>query len=152
MPIKILSVGKKHESWVSEGIERYEKRLRTPFSVEWVLLPHSSIEGNRARQEESERILSRLDRDDYVVLLDERGKTIDSPTLSGLLKEQLDDSRTVVIIVGGAYGVDESVHRRANFIWSLSPLVFPHQLVRLVLTEQLYRAQEIYRGGSYHHV
>jgi 23S rRNA (pseudouridine1915-N3)-methyltransferase len=152
MPIKILSVGKKHESWVSEGIERYEKRLRTPFSVEWVLLPHSSIEGNRARQEESERILSRLDRDDYVVLLDERGKAIDSPTLSGLLKEQLDDSRTVVIIVGGAYGVDESVHRRANFIWSLSPLVFPHQLVRLVLTEQLYRAQEIYRGGSYHHV
>jgi 23S rRNA (pseudouridine1915-N3)-methyltransferase len=152
MPIKILSVGKKHESWVSEGIERYEKRLRTPFSVEWVLLPHSSIEGDRARQEESERILSRLDRDDYVVLLDERGKAIDSPTLSGLLKEQLDDSRTVVIIVGGAYGVDESVHRRANFIWSLSPLVFPHQLVRLVLTEQLYRAQEIYRGGSYHHV
>jgi 23S rRNA (pseudouridine1915-N3)-methyltransferase len=152
MPIKILSVGKKHESWVSEGIERYEKRLRTPFSVEWVLLPHSSIEGNRARQEESERILSRLDRDDYVVLLDERGKTIDSPALSRLLKEQLDDSRTVVIVIGGAYGVDESVHRRANFIWSLSSLVFPHQLVRLVLTEQLYRAQEIYRGGSYHHV
>lgn len=152
MPIKILSVGKKHESWVSEGIERYEKRLRTPFSVEWVLLPHSSIEGNRARQEESERILSRLDRDDYVVLLDERGKAIDSPALSELLKEQLDDSRTVVIVIGGAYGVDESVHERANFVWSLSPLVFPHQLVRLVLTEQLYRAQEIYRGGSYHHV
>lgn len=152
MPIKILSVGKKHESWVSEGIERYEKRLRTPFSVEWVLLPHSSVKGDRARQEESERILSRLDRDDYVVLLDERGKAIDSPALSELLKNQLDDSRTVVIVIGGAYGVDESVHKRANFIWSLSPLVFPHQLVRLVLTEQLYRAQEIYRGGSYHHV
>jgi 23S rRNA (pseudouridine1915-N3)-methyltransferase len=152
MPIKILSVGKKHESWVSEGIERYEKRLRTPFSAEWVLLPHSSIEGDRARQEESERILSRLDRDDYVILLDERGKAIDSPALSELLKEQLDDSRTVVIVIGGAYGVDESVHERANFIWSLSPLVFPHQLVRLILTEQLYRAQEIYRGGSYHHV
>lgn len=151
MPIKILSVGKKHESWVSEGIERYQKRLRAPFSIEWILLPHSSLEGDRARQEESERILSRLGSDDYVVLLDERGKALDSPGLSHLLGEQLHSSRTVVLVIGGAYGVDQTVHQRANYIWSLSPLVFPHQLVRLLLTEQLYRAQQIALGGSYHH-
>ncbi len=151
MPLKILTVGKKHESWVSEGIERYQKRLRAPFSVEWVLLPHSSLEGDRARLEESERILSRLQVDDYVVLLDERGKALDSPQLSTLLAEQLHASRTIVLIIGGAYGVDQTVHQRAQVIWSLSPLVFPHQMVRLILTEQIYRAQQIALGGSYHH-
>lgn len=151
MPITILSVGKKHESWVAEGIERYQKRLRSPFSLEWVLLPHSSLEGDRARLEESERILSRLKQDDYVVLLDERGKALGSPGLATLLEEPLSRSVSVVLIIGGAFGVDTSVHDRAQKVWSLSPLVFPHQLVRLILVEQLYRAQQITLGGSYHH-
>lgn len=151
MPVKILAVGKRHESWVAEGIERYEKRLRTPFTVEWVLLPHSSFEGVRARQEESERILLRLSGDDFVILLDERGKLLDSPGLSSLLADQLNASRTVVFIIGGAYGVDETVHTRANVVWSLSPLVFPHQLVRLLLAEQLYRAEQIQHSSAYHH-
>ncbi len=151
MPIKVLAVGKKHEAWVAEGIERYQKRLRAPFLVEWVLLPHSSLEGDSARQEESERIGSRLKDDDYVVLLDERGKLLDSPRLSSLLVDQLSSSRTVVLVIGGAYGVDDSIHQRAHVVWSLSPLVFPHQLVRLLVVEQLYRAQQIAVGGSYHH-
>lgn len=151
MAIKILAVGKRHESWVAEGVERYEKRLRAPFVTEWVLLPHSSLEGARARQEESERILSRLNAQDYVVLLDERGKMLDSPHLSALITGRLNTSQQVVIIIGGAYGVDETIHSRANVIWSLSPLVFPHQLVRLILAEQLYRAQQIENGSAYHH-
>lgn len=151
MPIKIIAIGKKHESWVLEGIERYQKRLRAPFLLEWVLLPHSSLEGDRARQEESERILARLAGDDFVMLLDERGKTLTSPALSELLSGQLNTSKTIVFVIGGAYGVDETVHARANVIWSLSPLVFPHQLVRLLLAEQVYRAEQIQRGSSYHH-
>lgn len=151
MPLKIVAVGKKHESWVAEGIERYQKRLRAPFMVEWVLLPHSSLSGDSARLEESERIASRLKDDDFVVLLDERGKALNSPELSSLLSEQLNRSQTVVLIIGGAYGVDASVHARAHVVWSLSPLVFPHQLVRLVLAEQLYRAQQIQLGAAYHH-
>jgi len=151
MPIKILAVGKKHESWIADGIERYQKRLKRPFNIEWVLLPHSSFEAIRARQEESERILSRLNTQDHVILLDERGKAVDSPALSKLLLGPLEESKEVVIIIGGAYGVDDSVHSRANFVWSLSPLVFPHQLVRLILTEQIYRAQEIASGNPYHH-
>lgn len=149
--ITIFSVGKKHELWVQTGIERYQKRLKKPYDIEWALLPHSAFEGTRARQEESERILSRLKPDDFVLLLDERGKNIDSPALSQLLDTELGRSRHVVVVIGGAYGVDESVHQRASFVWSLSNLVFPHQLVRLILTEQLYRAQEISRGGGYHH-
>jgi 23S rRNA (pseudouridine1915-N3)-methyltransferase len=151
MPLRIIAVGKKHEAWVADGIDRYEKRLRKPFMLEWVYLPHSAREGLSARQDESERILSRLKDDDFVVLLDEKGKIVDSPALASLLESPLHSSRTVVLIIGGAYGVDETVHRRADFVWSLSLLVFPHQLVRLLLAEQLYRAQEIAAGNPYHH-
>ena len=151
MPLHIIAIGKKHESWVAEGIERYEKRLKAPFSLEWVLLPHSSLEGQSARQEESGRILSRLNGYDYVILLDERGKLLDSPGLSDLLVERLNSSQKIALIIGGAYGVNEEVRDKAHLVWSLSPLVLPHQLVRLVLTEQIYRAGEIARGGQYHH-
>lgn len=151
MSVKIIAVGKKHESWVHEGVERYQKRLRAPFSAEWILLPHSSLEGDRARLEESERILSSIKPDDFVILLDERGTALDSPGLAALLQKQFVGSRPVLCVIGGAYGVDDRVRTRANLVWSLSPLVFPHQLVRLVLVEQLYRAQEITSGGKYHH-
>ena len=151
MPIRIITIGKKHESWVSEGIERYQKRLKKPFDVEWVILPHSSFDGVQARQDESRRIFTRLNANDYVVLLDERGRNVTSPDFSKRLVSILDTSCPVVIIIGGAYGVDETIMRRANFIWSLSGLVFPHQLVRLLLIEQLYRVQEIAAGRAYHH-
>lgn len=151
MPIHIISVGKKHEDWVSAGIERYQKRLKRPFLIEWVFLPHSHYSDDRARQDESGRILSRLNANDYVILLDERGKNINSPELSKLLLSPIESSREIVIIIGGAYGVDKTVHQRANFIWSLSNLVFPHQLVRLILTEQIYRSQEIATNHPYHH-
>jgi 23S rRNA (pseudouridine1915-N3)-methyltransferase len=151
MPIRIITIGRKHDTWVAEGIERYQKRLKRPYNIEWVLLPHSAMEGIRARSEESERILSRLNTDDYAILLDEQGKNINSPELSKLLTAPLDSSRQVTLIIGGAYGVDDTVHARANFVWSLSRLVFPHQLVRLILTEQIYRAQEIAGDKPYHH-
>ena len=151
MSVRILAIGKKHESWVLEGIERYQKRLKRPFVVEWVLLPHSARQDADARRDESERIAARLTAHDYVVLMDERGTAINSPALSKLLLDSLESSRSPTIIIGGAYGVDDSIYTRANFVWSLSPLVFPHQLVRLMLTEQLYRAQEIAAGNPYHH-
>jgi 23S rRNA (pseudouridine1915-N3)-methyltransferase len=151
MSLHILAVGKKHESWVAEGIERYQKRLKAPFLPEWTLMAHSSFDGLKARQDESERILSRLSAYDFIVLLDERGKTLDSSGLAGVLQEQLDRSQKVLVIIGGAFGVTDELRDRANFVWSLSPLVFPHQLVRLILIEQLYRAQQIALGGSYHH-
>ncbi len=152
MAVKILAIGKKHESWAQEGIERYQKRLSKPYDVEWQLLPHSSLANASARQEESERILAKLDTSSYVILLDEVGKNISSPALAELCSTQFVHSRSVTIIIGGAYGVTDELRTRADVVWSLSKLVFPHQLVRLILTEQLYRAQEIAAGGKYHHI
>ncbi len=86
-----------------------------------------------------------------MIILDERGKLLDSPGLARLLQGPLNRSQPVMIIIGGAYGVNTALLSRADIIWSLSPLVFPHQLVRLLLAEQLYRAQEITAGHPYHH-
>ena len=149
--IRVIAIGKKHESWVTEGLERYQKRLQKPWNIEWVLLPHSAQEGLTARQEESGRILSRLDPLEYVVLLDETGESLDSPALSRLCEQVFVSGRPLTIVIGGAYGVDERLHARAERVVSLSRLVFPHQLVRLILAEQLYRAQSIASGGRYHH-
>ena len=149
--IKIVAVGKNHETWIAEGVATFSKRLRAPWNLEWCLLPHSSKNGLEARLSESEAILSMLKSDDYVVLLDERGKMFDSPALSTQLQNLIDSSRHIVFVIGGAYGVDEKVRSRADLIWSLSDLVFPHQLVRLILAEQIYRAQQIAAGHPYHH-
>lgn len=135
-----------------DGLEYYQKRLRAPWNIEWVLLANSSLEGSRARQEESERILKHIKPDHFVILLDERGNNLSSPELSALLEEQFTHGQPVVIIIGGAFGVSSELRERADIVWSLSKLVFPHQLVRLVLTEQLYRAQEIAKGSGYHHI
>jgi len=152
MGLRVIAVGRKHEDWIKLGLERYQKRLKRPFELEWVLLPHSKHSELTARQDESKQILARIKPSDYAVLLDERGELIDSPGLARRLLVPLERSQSVVLVIGGAYGVDETIHRRADFVWSLSPLVLPHQLVRLVLVEQLYRAQEIAAGRPYHHV
>lgn len=149
--ITVIAIGKKHEPWVANGVERYQKRLKAPFNAEWVLLPHSALQGDLARQQESERILARLQPADYVILLDERGKLLTSPALADWCNGLFVSSRHIVFVIGGAYGVNDIIHSRADYVWSLSPLVFPHQLVRLMLTEQLYRAQEIASGNPYHH-
>ena len=149
--IRIIAIGKKHEPWIAEGLDRYQKRLKKPYDIEWVLLPHSSLEGLQARQEESERIRQRIDIGVYVLLLDEVGKNISSPEFSTLLEAQF-AHRNITVVIGGAYGVTPELQQRADFVWSLSRLVFPHQLVRLLLVEQLYRAQEIKNGGKYHHI
>lgn len=151
MSIRVLAVGKRHEDWVEVGISRYERRLKKPFDVQWLLIPHSAREGDAARTEESERMLAKLDRDEYVILLDERGTNFTSPQLAERLTQAQSQSKQITLIIGGAYGVNDALRDRADLVWSLSGLVFPHQLVRLILAEQVYRAQEIAAGRPYHH-
>ena len=150
--IKIIAIGKKHEKWILNGIQEFEKRLKKPYDLRWDILPHSVFSDDKARFEESERIMKALRPGDYVVLLDERGKNISSPEFSNMLELGFINSQNIVVIIGGAYGVSEELRSRADFMWSLSKLVFPHQIVRLILTEQIYRVQEISSGGKYHHV
>jgi 23S rRNA (pseudouridine1915-N3)-methyltransferase len=147
MKILILSTGKSHESFVAEGVQEFTSRIARYAPVEWKLLPT----GHDAK-EEATSILKALDEKDFVVLLDERGKELSSPELAQFLEKRLNAStQKLVFVIGGAFGVSEEVVTRAHFTWSLSKLVFPHQLVRLILSEQLYRAYTILRGEKYHH-
>ena len=152
MRITIISVGKKHDNTIVQAIDTYEKRLIRNISLEWRYIPPSSFDTDKARDTESAQILNMLSAADTVWLLDERGEQITSPALSAKLQVlKVHAVSRLVIIIGGAYGVDDALRTRANWVWSLSKLVFPHQLVRLLLIEQLYRASEIERGSGYHH-
>ena len=146
-----MTVGKRHEAWVADGIDRFVKRLKKPYDVEFVFIPHATAGEQRSREEESAAIEKHLRPADYVILLDERGKNFTSPQLANHLQQLFDTTRHPTLIIGGAYGVNDRLRARANTVWSLSNLVFPHQLVRLMVVEQVYRAQEISAGRPYHH-
>ena len=142
--IHIIAGGKKHLDWVNIAVSEYQKRLKKPFNIEWELIEEEKLNQYLAKWPFSGQ--------QYVILLDERGKNLSSPELSGILSQQFVNSREVVIIIGGAFGVSEEIRQKSNLVWSLSRLVFPHQLVRAILAEQVYRAQEIWNGGKYHHM
>ena len=104
------------------------------------------------RKKEADVILSQLQKEDYLIALDENGKQLRSEGLAAMIQSRANDSqKQIIFLIGGAYGLDETVLRRANFTWSLSQLTFPHQLVRLILAEQVYRACTILRNEKYHH-
>jgi 23S rRNA (pseudouridine1915-N3)-methyltransferase len=156
MKIQLWSIGKSHEPYVKTGIEDFTKRIEKYFSVEWNLIPTPKNAGMLSemdlKKKEGEMIMDWLQPDDFLVLLDERGKQFSSEALAGFLQTRANErTKKLVFLIGGAYGVGEAVLKRANLQWSLSQLVFPHQLVRLILAEQLYRACTILRNEKYHH-
>lgn len=156
MKILLYSVGKPHDSYVKQGIEEFTKRLNKYFQAEWKIIapPKNAASLNEAelKKQEAKLILGQLNAEDFLVLLDERGKQFSSPQLANFIQQRANEStKVIVFLIGGAYGVDELVFERANFSLSLSSLVFPHMLVRLVLVEQLYRACTILRNEKYHH-
>ena len=157
MKIILFSVGKSHETYVRQGIADFTQRLNKYFSTEWNILASpknaASLSDDELKLQEGKLILSQLLPTDFMVLLDERGKPLTSPQLAKLLQQRANESvHRLVFLIGGAFGVSDAVFKRANFVWSLSPLVFPHMLVRLILAEQLYRAGTILRNEKYHHL
>lgn len=156
MKLQLWSVGKPHETYLKTGIEDFTKRINNYFPAEWHIIPSPKNAGSLSETElkkaEAAIILTLLHKDDYLILLDERGKQISSPELAQWLQQRANEStRRIVFLIGGAYGVDATVMKRANYTWSLSKLVFPHMLVRLLLAEQVYRACTILRNEKYHH-
>lgn len=156
MKLQFWSVGKAHESFVKEGVELFTKRICHYYAADWQIIAPpknaGSLSSEDLKKKEGETVLNLLQKDDFLVLLDERGKNISSEQLATLLQQQANNSsKKMVFLIGGAYGVSEDVMKRANFKWSLSQLVFPHQLVRLILAEQVYRACTIIKNEKYHH-
>lgn len=154
MRISFYSVGKVNEAYVNAGISEFTTRVNRYFPCEWKLLSPAKLPGTpqEVMKQEAVTILDALQKEDYVVLLDERGKSFSSIELANFIQARANSScRHLVFLIGGAFGVEEGVKARAQWVWSLSSLVFPHQLVRLILSEQIYRACSIINNEKYHH-
>lgn len=134
-------------------ILEYDKRMKSIHKVEMLELSNSKInERNRDAviNDESSRILDKVAKEDFMILLDLQGKDYDSPGLSQEIKKALDVGLNITFVIGGSHGVNRAVVERANKRWKISNLTFPHQLVRLLLYEQLYRSFMIARNHPYH--
>ena len=156
MKLSFWSIGKNNEAYIKTGVEDFTNRISKYYKVEWNILPvpknAAMLSETDQKKKEGEMILAWLNKDDYFVVLDETGKQFSSEGLANFLQTRANEStKQLVFLIGGAFGIDQPVLKRANHIWSLSQLVFPHQLVRLILAEQVYRACTILRNEKYHH-
>jgi 23S rRNA (pseudouridine1915-N3)-methyltransferase len=146
MNIKIITVGKKTDINLADIIGDFEQRISRYIPIKWELIPLSDI------TKEGISILNKISDGDYVVALDNRGKEMSTEELADFTNIQMvSGNKNLVFIIGGSYGLDESVLKRADLVWSLSRLTFPHQIVRLILVESIYRAISVIKNEPYHH-
>jgi len=155
MKIYFWSVGKAHEPYVKEGIEIFTKRI-SHYYPEWKIFPpakNSEKFNDQVKKNEAKQLLDAIQPGDILVALDEKGRQWTSPELAAVIQQKANSStKNLVFLIGGAYGLHETILNICNYKWSLSKLVFPHQLVRLILSEQVYRACTIIRNEKYHHL
>jgi 23S rRNA (pseudouridine1915-N3)-methyltransferase len=156
MKFQIITIGKKHDKNLEDFIKDFEKRIKAHFDLEWTIL--NSIDDNNKEvqiRKESEKILEILEKaskNSFVILLDENGKEKSTKDLTNLFEEKMNEGiEKIIFIIGGAFSVSEDIFKKSDFVLSLSKLVFPHQLVRVILIEQIYRCVSILKNGKYHH-
>jgi 23S rRNA (pseudouridine1915-N3)-methyltransferase len=152
--IRLVAAGTRMPAWVTAGYREYAARLGGEVRLELAEIPVAHRGRNadlvRLLEAEGQRMLSRIDARHFVVALEVGGKPLDTGGLAAWLQQRLADGRDVVLLVGGPDGLAPACRERADFAWSLSPLTFPHGLVRIMVAEQLYRALSVLRGHPYH--
>jgi 23S rRNA (pseudouridine1915-N3)-methyltransferase len=156
MKITLLQTGKTTDKHVAEVVEFYTTRIKRYSVFEIITLPDLKNSRNmpvtEQKMKEGAKIIQSLDNDDYVILLDERGKELRTVEFSAWIEKVfMIPKKRIVFIIGGPWGFSDEVYSRADFRMSLSKMTFPHQLVRLLFLEQLYRVFTIIKGEPYHH-
>ncbi len=149
MNITILSIGNKTPPELQPLIDEYIRRLPRNIRIDWQYLKHGQGADTTSKNHEAEKLLKYIKKTDFVILLDEVGTLVSSTKLSGILFSEA--HQNITFVIGGAYGVANNIKTRADKIVSLSKLIFPHKIVRLVLAEQIYRSHCIHVGHPYHH-
>ena len=152
--MRLIAVGTRPPVWVRDACEDYITRLGARLPVTVTEIPSGPRSGSeppvRAVAREGERVLAALRREDYVVALDERGTELSTRELAAWLKTRMQEGEDLAFVIGGPDGLAQEVLARSNLRWSLSRLTLPHALVRVVLAEQLYRAESLLAGHPYH--
>ncbi|OOQ58209.1 23S rRNA (pseudouridine(1915)-N(3))-methyltransferase RlmH [Mucilaginibacter pedocola] len=156
MRVTFITVGKTEDAYLKEGIEKYVKRLKHYTKLELADIPElkntKALTEEQQKSKEAELILKKITPQDHLILLDEAGQEFTSVQFANYLnKRAISSVASLVFVVGGPYGFDQSVYQRANDKLSLSRMTFSHQMVRLFFVEQLYRAFTIIKGEPYHH-
>ena len=148
--INIITVGKIKEKYIIDGINEYLKRLTKYTKVNIIELSDDSFDKVKTLKSESEKILSKLDLKSFIVTLEIDGKELNSIEFSELIDKTLTNYSDITFIIGGSYGLDDSIKKLSNYKLSFSKMTFPHQLFRLVFLEQLYRGFKILNNEAYH--
>ena len=156
MKIKLILVGKTNAKYLVEGEKEYERRLKHYTKFEEIIITDVKQAGKLSESElkkkEGQLILAKLENSDHVILLDDKGKSFSSIQFSEILQQKMNTSlKSLVFVVGGAFGFSDELYQRAYSKLSLSKMTFSHQMVRLIFKEQLYRGFSILRGEKYHH-
>lgn len=154
MKIELWAIGKTNEKYLEEGIAIFEKRLKNYLPFSFQILPdvkQKTADGIQLKKKEGEAVLSKLNPDDFLVLLDEKGREFTSVELAQWMEKRLASSqRRLIFLIGGAFGFSPELYARCNEKLALSKLTFSHQMVRLFFLEQLYRAMTILKNEPYH--
>jgi len=154
MHLKIISIGQKMPSWIEQGYAHYHRKLPRDWQLELLELSATKRNKNantqKCLEEEGERMFSAIPKSSYVIALDATGLSISSNQMADKLKQWHLNGQDIVFLIGGADGLAVNCLKRANFTLSLSELIFPHALVRVILVEQLYRAWSIINKHPYH--
>jgi 23S rRNA (pseudouridine1915-N3)-methyltransferase len=141
MRIRLIAAGTRLPGWVDAGVADYARRFAHGLKFELVEIPLAR---------EAERMRKALREGDYVVALEVQGRAMTTPELARWLAARLASGRDLALLVGGPEGLDAGLSATADFRWSLSPLTWPHALVRILVAEQLYRAHSLLQGHPYH--
>lgn len=148
--INIITVGKIKEKYIKDGIADYLKRLSKYTKVELIEIPDESFDESKTLKKEALGIINKLNTKSYIITLEIDGNTLSSVEFSKLIDKVSMDYGDITFIIGGSYGLDDSIKELSNYKLSFSHMTFPHQLFRLVFLEQLYRSYKILNNESYH--
>ena len=149
--IKIICVGKIKESFYREAVEEYKKRLSKYTDIEIIEVPDEGLTDQKTTlKKESEKILKVINPKDYIITMEIEGKELSSPELANKIDSIFNINSNITFIIGGSYGLSDEIKKMSNFKLSFSKLTFPHQLFRILLLEQIYRAFKINNNESYH--
>lgn len=155
MRITLLLLGKTKENYLQVGIEEYLKRIKRYAPLATIVIPDLKATKKTSKEiikkQEGQHILQNIKSSEFVILLDEKGKSYSSEEFSEYISSLEGRTGNVTFVIGGAYGFSDDVYARADAKLSLSQMTFSHQMVRLIFTEQLYRAYAILNGEPYHH-
>ena len=156
MKVKLIQIGKTDASYLIEGIEKYNQRIKRYHPYEVITIPDiknsKNLSQEQQKKQEATLILKHIQNPDLVVLLDEKGKEFTSVNFASFIEDtMLQSIKQLIFVIGGPYGFDASVYSRANRKIALSKMTFSHQLVRVIFAEQLYRANSIIKREPYHH-